>query len=172
VRQTQEAQDQHDSVQELKRKLTILEQKKMRLNAEIDRQNKEMSDVQRNIRSLQNDMTKLNQLITKSRGQQELLEQGNSLMESDFIHTLKEAELDCIQLQTEVSQLKEEKERGKNGLLEAERQILLWERKIQLAKEMRAAVDSEAGQGEIKGMKAEIHRMEVRRSLVEQFSDT
>jgi chromosome segregation ATPase len=140
--------------------------------AEIDRQNKEMSDVQRNIRSLQNDMTKLNQLITKSRGQQELLEQGNSLMESDFIHTLKEAELDCIQLQTEVSQLKEEKERGKNGLLEAERQILLWERKIQLAKEMRAAVDSEAGQGEIKGMKAEIHRMEVRRSLVEQFSDT
>ena len=34
VRQTQEAQDQHGSVQELKRTLTILEQKKMRLNGE------------------------------------------------------------------------------------------------------------------------------------------
>ena len=130
-----------------------------------------MSDVQRSIRLLQNDMTKLNQLITKNRGQQDLLEQGNSLMESDFIHTLKEAELDCIQLQTEVSRLKEEKERGRNGLLEAERQILLWERKIQLAKEMRAAVDSEDGQGEIKGMKAEIHRMEVGKSLLEQSND-
>lgn len=129
--------------------------------AEIESQSTEMADVERSIHLLQNDMTKLNQLITKNRGQQETLEQGNSLLESDFVQTLKEAELECIQLQTRVSQLKEEKERGKNGLLEAERQILLWERKIQLAKEMRAAVDSEAGKGEITGMKAEIHRMEV-----------
>lgn len=129
--------------------------------AEIEGQNKETADVERNIRILQNDMTKLNQLITKNRNQQEMLEQGNLLLESDFIHALKEAELDCIQMQTRVSQLKEEKERGRNGLLEAEKQILLWERKIQLAKEMKTAVDSDAGQGEIKGMKAEIHRMEV-----------
>ena len=38
---------------------------------------------------------------------------------------------------------------------------MLWERKIQLAKEMRETVDSETGQGELKAMKAEIHRMEV-----------
>ena len=41
------------------------------------------------------------------------------------------------------------------------RQIMLWEKKIQLAKEMRQMVDSEAGQAELKAMKAEIHRMEV-----------
>lgn len=41
------------------------------------------------------------------------------------------------------------------------RQIMLWERKIQLAKEMREMVDSETGQAELKAMKAEIHRMEV-----------
>lgn len=38
---------------------------------------------------------------------------------------------------------------------------MLWERKIQLAKEMREMVDSETGQAELKAMKAEIHRMEV-----------
>ena len=38
---------------------------------------------------------------------------------------------------------------------------MLWERKIQLSKEMKEAVDSEAGQAEIRGMQAEIHRMEV-----------
>ena len=41
------------------------------------------------------------------------------------------------------------------------RQIMLWEKKTQLAKETRAAVDSETGQGEIRAMKAEIHRMQV-----------
>ena len=41
------------------------------------------------------------------------------------------------------------------------KQVMLWERKIQLSKEMKEAVDSEAGQAEIRGMQAEIHRMEV-----------
>ena len=41
---------------------------------------------------------------------------------------------------------------------------MLWEKKIQLAKETRAAVDSDVGQGEIQAMKAEIHRMTVRYS--------
>lgn len=41
------------------------------------------------------------------------------------------------------------------------RQIMLWEKKTQLIKETRSAVDSEVGQGDIQMMKAEIHRMEV-----------
>ena len=41
------------------------------------------------------------------------------------------------------------------------RQMMLWERKIQLAREMREMVDSEAGQAELRAMKAEVHRMEV-----------
>nr|XP_021522037.1 LOW QUALITY PROTEIN: coiled-coil domain-containing protein 40-like [Aotus nancymaae] len=41
-------------------------------------------------------------------------------------------------------------------------QIMLWEKKIQLAKEMRSSVDSEIGQPEIQAMKGEIHRMKVK----------
>ena len=39
--------------------------------------------------------------------------------------------------------------------------MMLWERKIQLGKEMKQSVDSEEGQAEIRSMKAEIHRMQV-----------
>ena len=39
---------------------------------------------------------------------------------------------------------------------------MLWEKKTQLARETRAAVDSEVGQGEVRAMRAEIHRMQVR----------
>ena len=41
-------------------------------------------------------------------------------------------------------------------------QIMLWEKKIQIAREMKEAVDSDVGQAEIRAMKAEIHRMRVR----------
>ena len=56
---------------------------------EINSHNNEMQDIERNIRSMQNDMTKLNTLITKESGLREALQQGTVLMESDFIQALK-----------------------------------------------------------------------------------
>lgn len=40
-------------------------------------------------------------------------------------------------------------------------QIMLWERKIQIAQEMKDVVDSDVGQTEVRAMKSEIHRMQV-----------
>ena len=50
-------------------------------------------------------------------------------------------------LQNEVDGLTEEKERLLGSLVDSERQIMLWEKKIQLAKETRSTVDTEYGQG-------------------------
>ena len=41
--------------------------------------------------------------------------------------------------------------------MECERQILLWERKIELEKEMQSALDPTVGQKEIKQLKKEYH---------------
>ena len=49
----------------------------------------EMKDIERNIRNMQNEMTKFNTLITKEKGIKESLEQANILMEDEFIRTLK-----------------------------------------------------------------------------------
>lgn len=38
---------------------------------------------------------------------------------------------------------------------------MLWEKKIQIAREMKDSVDSESGRAEVNAMKAEIHRMQV-----------
>lgn len=48
------------------------------------------------------------------------------------------------------------------SIVEAERQLLLWERKIQLEKEIQNALDPEIGQSEIKLLQKDIHRMELR----------
>jgi len=162
VKTMKDVDKQSKDIDVLKKQHTILQQKKIRTEGEIESHKNEMRDSERNIRNMQNDMTKLNLLINKESGMKEFLQQNNILMENDFIQTLKEAELESINMQSRIEALKEEKEMLLNSLVEAERQIMLWEKKTQLAREAKQSVDAEYGQGDIKAMKAEIHRMEVR----------
>lgn len=56
---------------------------------ELVQHQKEAKNVERNISQLQHDMVKLNTLVANKKSEQEDLEQGNLLMEGDFVHTLK-----------------------------------------------------------------------------------
>ena len=58
-------------------------------SALITREKKEHSKVEHGIASLQNDMVRLNTLITEKRGDEEKLQQENILAENDFIYALK-----------------------------------------------------------------------------------
>ncbi len=86
----------------------------------------------------------------------------NFNIENEFKQKLKELENESIKLESHISTLKEEKADILAEIVEAERQILLWERKIQLEREMQDALDPNIGQSEIVAMKKEIHRMELR----------
>ncbi|KAJ3316522.1 Coiled-coil domain-containing protein 40 [Gonapodya sp. JEL0774] len=57
-----------------------------------------------------------------------------------------------------------EKEKAEESFMDLERQILLWEKKIQLAKETAAALDPAVGASDLVAMRAEIHRMKLRLS--------
>lgn len=59
------------------------------VSGEIEGQLSEKKDVERNIRNMQNDMLKLNQLLTKEGKLQENLQQDNILIETDFVLSLK-----------------------------------------------------------------------------------
>ena len=111
---------------------------------------------------LRKDMSKLHNLLTDKKSEQENLEQGNLLIENDFIHSLKDAELESIRLQDQLYSVKEEKERIVSSIFEAEEQIMLWEKKITLARETKEMLQKDYGEEEIQGMRAEIHRMHVR----------
>ncbi|KAJ8364428.1 hypothetical protein SKAU_G00132590 [Synaphobranchus kaupii] len=162
VRLNQERQTQTGALLTLQTQLTILQQKKVRREGEIQQESRELAEVDRHMKNLMLDLVKLNTLLNKNSQQHETLEQDNSLMENDFLHRLKEAERESIAMQMKHENIQEEKERLLSLLVETERQIMLWEKKTQLARESQVAVDSEIGQGDIRSMKAEIHRMEVR----------
>ncbi|NXB73429.1 CCD40 protein, partial [Donacobius atricapilla] len=162
VKLTREREEQITSLDTLQKQILIMQQRKLRLENEIQQEIKEQKDMERHMKNMSNDLIKLNMLINKNNSSVEELQNGKIVTENEFLRSLKAAEKESVEMQERHSQLAEEKERLLNSLVEAEHQILLWEKKIQLAKEVREAADALLGQGEIHDMKAEIWRMQVR----------
>ena len=141
---------------------SILEQKKMRLDNQVQSHEKEIRQLEVAKKNLDFEMNKLNDLFYKNTDLQEKLKNDNFNIENEFKQKLKELENESIRLENNISNLKEQKADVLAEIVEAERQILLWERKIQLEKEMQDHLDPSIGQTEIVAMKKEIHRMELR----------
>lgn len=114
------------------------------------------------LKSLQNDMRTLNDRFSDNNEKQQKLNNENFNLENEFVQRLKELENESLKLETNIQNLKEGKADILADIVESERQILLWERKIQLEKEMQDALDPNIGQQEIVAMKKEIHIMELR----------
>ncbi|KAM9769325.1 coiled-coil domain-containing protein 40 [Menidia menidia] len=139
-----------------------LQQKKLRLESQIELEEREEADMESSSKMLWRDLEKLNTLLSKNQQLSQALEQDNALTETDFLHRIKEAERKSVGMEMKLSETQEEKERLLSCLVEAERQVMLWEKKTQILKETRSVVDSEIHDGDIKKMKAEIHHMELR----------
>ena len=147
---------------ELRTRKSILEQKKLRLNNQVQSHEKEITHLEVAKKNLDFEMKKLNDLFYKNTDLQEKLRNDNFNIENEFKQKLKELENESIKLETHISNLKEQKADILTDIVEKERCILLWERKIQLEREMQDALDPTIGQVEIVAMKKEIHRMELR----------
>ncbi|ORY39498.1 hypothetical protein BCR33DRAFT_719975 [Rhizoclosmatium globosum] len=151
-----------EEMSDLKMRLSVLSRKKAVVNNQFETELKEIREHQRSIRGLQNDMVKINTLLSKQTQVQSVLEENNIGLEQEFRARLKTAELDSVRIETRIDELRDEKKRALQGLVEAERQLMLWEKKIQLAKETQAALDPNIGATEIREMSVEIHRMKLR----------
>jgi len=107
-------------------------------------------------------MNKLNELKYRHKFATVNLQDTNFNIEIQFKQKLKELENESFRFENQITQLKEEKADILGEIVEAERQILLWERKITIEKEMQETLDPTIGQKELVAMKKEIHRMELR----------
>lgn len=151
-----------DEIQDLTMRQTVMNRKKLVLNSAFETEEKQMKDHCRNISKIQFDMVKMNSILTSQSRKYDILEEKNLEIELRFRNKLKDAELESISLERNLIRLHHEKEEALVGLIEGEKQIMLWEKKIQLAKETRAALDPNVGSSEIREMGLEIHRMTLR----------
>jgi len=162
VRINKLSQSQQETTEMVNSKVAVLSQKKYRVSRDIETNELELKTLQRAYASLQRDVVKLDTLISKNKGVQESLSNGNVLMETEFLRKLKDEELVSIQHQADIEATIDEKNSLLQAVLDSERGILLWEKKIQLAEEIRAAIVDPDGEGEASAMKKEIHRMKLR----------
>lgn len=134
----------------------------MRIEGQLEAHKKEIRELGNSMKHLRFDMDRMNGSIVKNTTKSNELANSNQMLETEFVAKLKEIESRCLDMERQVEQIKEEKTGMNQDILESERQILLWERKITLEKEMQQALDPNIGQAESGAMKKEIHRMELR----------
>lgn len=168
VEKENEIQKVQSSNSDFRNKITILEQRKLRLIGVVSTTGKETQEVENSLKNLRNDMNRINVLLDKNREKHREVEDDVRHLEKDFVDRLKELEKQTLEIEDEIEEVKKEKEGVLEEIVESERQILLWERKIQLEKEMQMTIDPNVGQKEMQDMKKEIHRMKLKLESLEQ----
>lgn len=151
-----------ETVQRLKSEHTVLLQKRVRLDKQYEGHQKEIKELDTSVQHMHTDLQRLNTLIAKHSSLQEVLANDNFNLEMTVVNQLKELETQAVKLENKIDQSTDEKRQTLAELVEAERQIMLWERKIALEKEMQEALDPTIGGDIVDAMKKEIHRMTLR----------
>jgi len=147
---------------ELQARVTILTQQQLRLTKDVRTLQNEVKTSQQHNVDLQKDITKVNNLISSNHEQAVSLENANYVLEMECVEELKDTEKASVNLTAAIRSFKTGKQNLLDEIVETERQMLLWEKKIQLDKETRDALDPTVGQQESKSMEKEVHRMAIR----------
>ncbi|CAN0002185.1 unnamed protein product, partial [Heterosigma akashiwo] len=147
---------------ELKAKVSILSQKRLRQLQEIQQHKDDVKRLSASIEVMHKDMVRLNELIGQNAKAQGELQNQNFVLEKEFVEELRELEGESLRLEARVQEVRTRKAEVLEEIVETERQVMLWEKKIQLERETQAALDPEVGMSEAKGMEKEIHRMKLR----------
>ncbi|CAM9148875.1 unnamed protein product, partial [Choristocarpus tenellus] len=147
---------------ELRAAASILGQRKARLLRGIASDEAESKRLRSTIQGLHMDMGRINELIGKSGKRVSELGNATSVLEREFIQELRELESQSVDLESRIRKIKGMKADTLDEILEMERQVMLWEKKIQLERETQAALDPGLGKNEVQIMEREIHRMRIR----------
>ena len=92
---SRQAMEINEETQGLKMRLTVLNRKKMVVNTAFETEEKQIREHQRNIRKLQNDMYKINTLLSKHANMYSQLEETNLELEQEFRANLKVFVIEC-----------------------------------------------------------------------------
>eukprot|EP00756_Hemistasia_phaeocysticola_P034682 Hpha_TRINITY_DN16537_c0_g10::TRINITY_DN16537_c0_g10_i1::g.136605::m.136605 len=151
-----------EAISELKAQSTILTQKRTRLTNNARTQAEEIRSLDKQMEAMHLLQRKLNDLLARNSSNQEGLANSNYNIEKDLVKRLQERKKEAIELEEKIHQVREAKKQIMNEILDAERNVMFWEKKIQIAKETELALDPTVGKEEINRMKREIYIMEQR----------
>ena len=162
VSTTQQSDEITEKNNELKAKVRILDEKRRHVLKETSKKETTITAFHSSNAAMRGDVARLNDLLGRHATMQTDLSNEIAVTEAEFKSELRELEAASLKVEQQVSDAKDAKNRLLDEIVDVERQVLLWEKKIQLERETQAALDPSVGTGEIRAMEKEIHRMKIR----------
>lgn len=141
---------------------TILSQKRDRLLGDINREKQEILGLTKKADAMHLEMKRVNTLLSKNAESKQVVANDAFLLENDLVRRLEEKNRAAIQLQKRVDDTRKAKAEAFQKIMDCERDIMFWERKLQLSRETELAMDPTVGKAEVQKMKKEIAFMEQR----------
>ena len=143
-------------------KRMILDHKKLRLNSNYNMHEKEIKEIEFSLKQLREyEMVKFGKLLGKNMSNNQTLKHQIFDVDIKFKEKLTSMENESMKLEMEIEVLREEKADTLAQIIETERQIHLWERKIELQEQMQKIIKPESGLKEIDEMKIFIHKQKL-----------
>lgn len=156
----------------LRAKARILDEKLLRLAREAASRASQIGTLESSHKAMRADVARLNDLLGRHATMEQGLTNETAILETEFKAELKELEEASLNAEQKTADARATKARLLDEVLEVERQILLWEKKIQLERETQQTLDPSVGAGEVKAMELEIHRMKLRLKGLEAEQET
>ncbi|XP_055953085.1 coiled-coil domain-containing protein 40-like isoform X1 [Argiope bruennichi] len=138
------------------KKIAVVEAKKLQLEADISKEEKDMKEIQNRIQRTKDEIAHVNKILRERNEVQDNVLQMIALSKSDYIKTLKEAEMNYLQKQNELKLLRRKKKKHFRKLIEAQRHIVYWEGKVRLAEDTRKILKSASHRFEFSSINSEI----------------
>lgn len=143
--------------------LMVIEQKAIKVEAELDESKAEHREVLRSLANLNVKLDNTSAKLYEKRKVHEKEEAECEMAHQETVEKLKEAELSVLNMEQELTDLGQEIEDFKQMVKDKHYEALSWETKFKMAVEAKKMRDDElAKSSEIGIMKSEIHRMEVK----------
>ena len=158
----------HDRIHSDESKLTIYNQKRIRIDKKIDEHKTELAELERGIESMHTETARINVLIAKNAELRDRLAAQASGAEQDFVAELQAMQEESIRNDANIKAIRAEKDSIRDGIVDLQRQIGLWERKLEVERETQQALDPTVGQAASAAMEKEIHRMSLRYAALQK----
>mmetsp|Transcript_18574 Transcript_18574/g.27225 ORF Transcript_18574/g.27225 Transcript_18574/m.27225 type:complete len:890 (+) Transcript_18574:121-2790(+) len=158
----------NDKIHSDESKLTIYNQKRIRIDKKIAGHKNELAELDRGIENMHTETARINTLIARNAELREKLAAQASGAEQDFVAELQAMQEESIRNDATIKAIRAEKDSIRDGIVDLQRQIGLWERKLEVERETQKALDPSIGQADAVAMEKEIHRMQLRLTALQK----
>ncbi|KAH8240509.1 hypothetical protein KR032_004482 [Drosophila birchii] len=172
VNLSQKRSDQLNEIQVTRKQLSIIKQKSLKIDKELELSESKTKDLQLNIQKFTSKLELLNEKIYKKRIHHDFEETEFEHEQTENSELLKDSELGILRLEEIITELMNEIELNKDLVIDNHRETLSWETKYKLLEETIQWSKSERSlDGEVGVMKTEIHRMNIRYSQLKRAQE-